>query len=113
MTLAPGDTFQHIESDVATVGVTNTGTWTAADSLAGYQFDDTVANGFVDISGTGTPLNLGDDGSAGVTIAFPFELYGNASDQLCISNNGHMLHGTLTCPSPFTNEALPSAGQFA
>jgi hypothetical protein len=110
VTLAPGDTFQHIESDVATVGVTNTGTWTAADSLAGYQFDDTVANGFVDISGTGTPLNLGDDGSAGVTIAFPFELYGNASDQLCISNNGHMLHGTLTCPSPFTNEALPSAG---
>jgi hypothetical protein len=109
VTLAPGATFQHIESDVAGGTVTNTGTWTAADALAGYQFDDTVVNGFVDISGTGTALNLTDDSEANITLAFPFELYGVASANIRVSNNGVLLHNTTTGDVGFTNEALPSA----
>jgi hypothetical protein len=110
VTLAPGATYQHIESDVAGATVTNTGTWTAADALSGYQFDDTVANGFVDISGTGTALNLADDGEANITLAFPFELYGVASTDIRVSNNGVLLHNTTAGDVPFTNTALPSGG---
>jgi hypothetical protein len=52
-----------------------------------------VVNGFafIDISGSGTPLDLEDDGSANVTIPFRFNLFGVESDQVCINNNGFML----------------------
>ena len=108
-TLGPGDTLEFIEPDTASVTVTNTGTWTAKEVIPGYTFDNTVAQGFTDISATGTALNLTDDGVAPVTMPFNFELYGASSNQLCVSNNGNMAFGTATCSGAFTNEPLPSA----
>lgn len=108
-TLVPGGTAEVLATATITAPVTNTGTWTAADALPGYAFDDTVPFQFVDISGTGTALGLTDDGEADVTMPFDFTFYGTTSDQVCIGNNGAMLFGQTGCSISFSNGALPSS----
>ena len=66
--------------------------------------------GFIDISTTGTPLNLTEDGSATVTI--PFAPPSLPSSSVRISNNGAMGFATeagVTNP----NEPLPSGAMFS
>jgi len=46
---------------------------------------------FVDISGTGTALNLTDDSEANITSPFPFTFYGVTSSNLRVGNNGGIL----------------------
>lgn len=53
-----------------------------------FTYDNLCGPGFVDISGTGTPLNLADDASTVVTSGFPLSYQGITSDQVTISNNG-------------------------
>ena len=74
----------------ATSSQTITADWEATDVLPWY-FPQVEDFQFTDISGSGTPLDLDDDGSANVTMPFRFNLFGTTSDQLCINNNGFML----------------------
>jgi len=115
-------------------------TWTAQDQLPGYGFttgnldpgtpadcsDRLFADGFdgtglpcnggtpgdfIDISGTGTAIDPGDDASVAATLPFSFNLYGQSSNRICVGNNGYILFGTATCPSAglWDNQALPTA----
>lgn len=88
--LQPGGTLQFNRLMTATSSKTITADWEATDELPWY-FTQVEGFEFVDISGSGTPLDLDDDGSANVTMPFRFNLFGTTSDQLCINNNGFML----------------------
>jgi len=61
-----------------------------------FTFDNACGPGFTDISGTGTALNLGDDGVATVTAGFPLSLQGVTTNQVTISNNGYVTFGAVT-----------------
>ena len=52
--------------------------------------------GFIDISTTGAPTNLTDDGEIGVVLPFPFLYQGNLINDISIGNNGDIKLGTLT-----------------
>jgi hypothetical protein len=123
-----GGTFQY--NIVKSVVATNTydATWRAWDLPSGYSshvdssctsdnyifadgFDDSTgchSKSFVDITGSGAPLGLDDDESAAVTLPFAFNLYGAASNTICIDNNGLVLFDTTSCPASGyrTNEDL-------
>ncbi len=112
--LAPG--ASAFVTRLATIGSSqiNTATWEARDVLPGYGFlTSNDAGGpvfaFEDISGTGTALNLTDDGTAPVTIPFAAALYGTSSPNVVIGNNGGVVFGSTTGTVAFTNAALPAA----
>jgi hypothetical protein len=88
--LQPGGTLQFNRLMTAISSQTITADWEATDVLPWY-FPEVEGFQFTDISGSGTPLDLDDDGSANVTMPFRFNLFGTSSDQLCINNNGFML----------------------
>ncbi|MGB5709556.1 MAG: carbohydrate-binding protein [Waterburya sp.] len=61
----------------------------------GYEWQDSkqpdgTTFDWVDISGVGTELDLGDDESAGVALPFSFDFYGEAQDTVNISANGYL-----------------------
>jgi hypothetical protein len=68
-----------------------------------YSIVSNIPGTFMDISGTGTPLNLSDDGSANITTS----LLG----VLRVGNNGGISRNT-TAALGFTNAALPQVGTF-
>ena len=88
--LQPGGTLQFNRVMTAISSQTITADWEATDVLPWY-FPEIQGFQFTDISGSGTPLDLDDDGSANITMPFRFNLFGTTSDQLCINNNGFML----------------------
>ena len=128
-----GGTFQF--NRIATAGTTQTitSTWTGQDVPPGYSAEVTSGTGgdctdrifadgfdgvpvpcpggsnFIDITGTGTPLSLGDDSSADVTMPFSFNFYGTTSNVLTVSNNGGALFNTPGSGLPFTNTSLPAS----
>jgi hypothetical protein len=133
--VADGGTFSFNHIETVGASATYTSTWTAQDFAPGYAatvegpagiscsdlilkhgFDGPAATcdagNFVDITTTGTALNLGDDDAAGVTVPFSFTLYGTTSNQLCVSNNGFATLGLGDCSLLqdwfFLNTALPS-----
>ena len=79
------------------IDTTNVATWTA-----------TTMN-FIDISTTGTALNLTDDSEANITSPFPFTFFGATSSDLRVGNNGGILFGVTTGDLGVTNAALPAA----
>ncbi|HEX7769232.1 MAG TPA: hypothetical protein VF422_04300 [Dokdonella sp.] len=133
-TLADGASFQY--NRIATAGgdETLTSMWAAQDVPPGYTaevtsgeppitdrvfcdgFDGEACDpgggggGFIDISGSGTPLGLTDDGEANVTMPFSITLYGTTSNQLRVANNGAILFGATSGDVGFTNSPLPMAG---
>jgi hypothetical protein len=132
-----GGTFQY--NHVETVSDTNTynSSWVGQDVAPGYAaevetggggcpdrifadgFDGTTpgcgGGNFVDISGTGTPLGLGDDQALGVTMPFSFNFYGTSANDICVDNNGFILFNTTNCPTGglYTNISLPAASLTA
>lgn len=107
--LTPGASAFLTATTTMMATTTNTATWTAYNANASYTFDDTAPYNFIDISATGTPLNLTDDGEANVTMPFQFNFYGTTSDLLRVGNNGGILFATTTGDVGFTNAALPNA----
>jgi hypothetical protein len=57
---------------------------------------DCPTGGYIDISSTGTPTNLADDGEIGVVLPFPFLYQGTLINDITIGNNGGIELGTLT-----------------
>ncbi|MGA9829470.1 MAG: hypothetical protein WBQ57_14205 [Rhodanobacteraceae bacterium] len=108
--IAPGDSYQYNRIVTATATESPNSTWTGADELPGYAPTTGDSSGFIDISGTGTPLGLTDDGSANVTMPFSFNFYGVTSNALCINNNGFVLFdSTVACTGFFSNTSLPGS----
>ncbi|MGC8947469.1 MAG: S8 family serine peptidase, partial [Anaerolineae bacterium] len=54
----------------------------------------------------GTPLNLGDDDEANVTLPFPFTFYGTASTAIRVGNNGGILFNATSGDLGVTNGDL-------
>jgi hypothetical protein len=127
-----GGTFQYNNIESVNATATYNSTWTAQDVPPGYSskvtsggggcpdrifsdgFEGTpipCGSGFIDITGTGTPLNNGDDQAVAVTMPFSFNFYGTTANQICVDNNGFVLFNTTACPSfgLFTNVSLPAS----
>jgi len=62
-------------------------TWTDSDESGGPSFD------WLDISGLGAPVALGDDDYAEVALPFTFPFYGRPQDSVRISSNGYLTFG--------------------
>ncbi len=112
--VAPHASFQYNRVIVASTSANATSgdftsTWTATDLLPGYAASATAAGAFVDISTSGSALNLADDGAAAITAPFPLRFYGTESTSLCVGNNGDLGFGSGACSaSPYGNRALPA-----
>jgi BACON domain-containing protein len=107
--LAPGASYQYNRIISATASQSPTSTWTAYSDLPLYTYDDTVSADFIDITATGTPLNLYSDESVGVTMDFPFTFYDVSSNQITIGNNGGIVFGTEDGAVFSFTSALPDA----
>jgi hypothetical protein len=103
--LAPGQTFRYVLAERA--GAIGSGplaaTWTASASAPGYNLDDSLPPGFVDIS-DGEALQTGggfnNARSAPVQMPFAFQFYGRATDRLCVGRNGAIEVGSSNCAVP-------------
>ncbi|GEM_PF-1054018 len=76
----------------------------------GYTFVDSNEPGgarynWIDAT-DGTPLNLGDDDEANVTLPFAFTFYGVSSTAIRVGNNGGLIFNATTGDLPFTNADL-------
>jgi hypothetical protein len=88
--LAPGASAFTLVSDTPMATVTNTATWTAVTSLAGYTADDTIPYNFEDISATGTSFTLADDDTFLIPVGFTFDYFGTPYTNVEISSNGFL-----------------------
>ena len=61
-----------------------------------YIESDNACTNFVDISTTGTNLNLTDDSNVGITLPFSFFYQSSIVNNISVSNNGYVLLNTLT-----------------
>jgi hypothetical protein len=106
--LLPGESFHFNRLITATRSQVVTAESQATDVLPWY-FPQVQGFDFVDISGSGTALDLDDDGSANVTMPFRFNLFGVESDQLCINNNGFMLFDwSKSCDGFHEDKGIPN-----
>ena len=63
---------------------------------------------WIDITSTGTPMNLGDDDIATVNLPFNFTYYGHTYSQISICSNGFIAMG-VSSSSPYSNHSLPNS----
>lgn len=61
-----------------------------------FTFDNQCGPGFIDISSTGTNLNLTDDSQSGITLPWAWDVNGVAVNSITIGNNGGVLFNTTT-----------------
>lgn len=112
--VAPHASFQYNRVIVASTNANATSgdftsTWTAIDTLPRYVSSTAAPPPFIDISASGTALNISDDGAVAVTAPFPLRLYGAESTSLCVGNNGGIGFGPGGCSSfPYSNRPLPA-----
>ncbi|MCB9474433.1 MAG: hypothetical protein H6678_11530 [Candidatus Delongbacteria bacterium] len=77
-----------------------------------YDIDDAGEShdfAWVDISGIGTLLTLGDDAASVITLPFPIVYYGNSFTQMSICSNGFVNLGGSTYTA-YSNTGLASNG---
>ena len=63
---------------------------------------------WIDITSTGTPLNLGDDDITTVNLPFNFTYYGHTYSQISICSNGFIAMG-VSSSHPYYNDSLPNS----
>jgi hypothetical protein len=88
--LAPGESYQYNRVILADEDVQPTATWTATSTPPDYSAN-VGAGEFIDITASGTALNLGGLGTALVQMPFSFSLYTTTSSTLCVSTDGLIL----------------------
>ena len=82
-----------------TVAEQNESRWSQTYPFASsYAWSDSkqpegIAYNWVDISGVGTELSLGEDEAAEVALPFSFDFFGEAKDTVSISANGYLTFG--------------------
>jgi len=102
------------------ISISNTGifaaedlNWSVAVEINPYLFIDSDNPGgpsfsWIDITGTGTPVVLGDDAYIPVPLPFAFPFYGNNKTGVYISSNGYLTFGS-SGSATFTNAPIPSS----
>jgi hypothetical protein len=60
------------------------------------ESDEECGPGFIDISGTGTKLQLGDDDEAGYLLPFDWIVEGQGVDRITVGNNGGVVLNTVS-----------------
>jgi hypothetical protein len=76
---------------VSLLACTSLVSWAATKGpdAGGYQATDATVYSFIDVSGSGASVLSGtDDGTAVLTLPFPFQFYGHAYTMVCASSNG-------------------------
>jgi len=124
--LAPGESYQYNRIATALESQSVSTTWTAFPIAPDYTmaenvpdrvfadgFDDSAGDptfDFVEISGSGTWLDIDPDSNAvvPVSIGFPFTYYGITSDQVGVGINGGLLFGVASGYLNYTPDVLPS-----
>ena len=76
-------------------------TWIDSDESGGPAFN------WEDISGTGTPIYLSDDGYEQVALPFNFSFYDIEQSEIKISSNGFLTFGSDA--TAFTNQPIPQS----
>ena len=76
----------------------------------GYYYDDTAPFNWIDISGTGTPLNLSDDDHAYLSLPFQVSFYDTDYDHIAVGSNGHIYFQDTG--SDFTNDCIPAGTAY-
>lgn len=69
---------------------------------------DNLPGTFVDISGSGTPLNLGDDTLANITTSVGNSVFAAGTHR--VGNNGLFALNSTTASGPFGNNTIPPTG---
>lgn len=110
--IAPGQSHRFVRTIVATGDSTRSANWTGFWTLPAYAVDDTAAPNFIDISTTGsnvgfTPGNGDDNEFTAIQAGFPLRLYGVASTDLCVSNDGFIGFADPVCEAPSFSEPPP------
>ncbi len=86
---------------------------TGGPDTFGYTFIDSDETGgtvaFDDISGTGSAMNLGDEGEGNVTASFSFNFYGTTSSDFRVAANGGIFFNATAGSLGFTNGTFPNA----
>lgn len=108
LSLGPGQNVWLTATTNITQTTANVATWTASEFFGRYEMDDNAAYNFMDISGTGTPLNLEDDGEANVTMPFGFTFFGVTSNQIRVANNGGIIFDDTVGNIFANNDPLPT-----
>ncbi len=80
-------------------------TYTPTDDYAASY--NATGGGFVDISGSGTNLNLGDEDNSLANIGFSFDFYGNTETQLFVHDNGYVTFGS-GINNQYNNQSMAS-----
>ncbi|MEM7758357.1 MAG: carbohydrate-binding protein, partial [Cyanobacteria bacterium P01_A01_bin.40] len=89
--------------------------WSQTDpSIIEYAWHDSkqpdgVIYDWVDISGVGTELDLGDDELVNVTLPFNFDFYGEAHDTVNISANGYLTFDDDVTDYDYQNNAITNS----
>lgn len=124
--LAPGATMQHNEVfNAGTLGQAPTFTWTALAERPRYAVETTAGAPFVDISGTGAALNLGEGGVYTLPVPFTMHFFGatfreGGDASVCIHNSGalRLFRGECLLPymlyvPPFVGDNVQFHGMYA
>ena len=106
-TIPPGASYQYNRIVTALTSAAPVSTWTAYDVHPDYVYSDssapdpdvifasgfepTAQYAFIDITSTGTNLQINDDDYIVTGIGFPFTFYGHTAEALTVSNNGGLL----------------------
>ncbi|WP_150132226.1 hypothetical protein [Dokdonella koreensis] len=97
-----------VTTEIADSGVIQA-TLTGQDRLPGYDYTSSGSSRFVDITGVGTRMELGNDNTLGVDMPFSFNFYGTTTNQLGIATNGGLYVGMVR-PLWGDNGPLPNGG---
>ncbi|MDH3604898.1 MAG: S8 family serine peptidase, partial [Candidatus Tectomicrobia bacterium] len=74
----------------------------------GYYHDDSVAFNWIEITGSGTPLNLADDDYASFPIPFPVTFYAQPYNQISVGSNGLVYFAVNEFGNSYENLPIPS-----
>lgn len=111
--LTPGDSVSTVDLGVSlprviTTDTVQSGTWNAGE-VSGYDAFGPPGGGTApDISNSGTPLFLSDDGTALITLPFNYPFFDISSNQLLIGNNGLVQFNSTATSLPYINRTLPT-----
>ncbi len=105
--LAPGASTYYTISRVISATTVNNAHWEVMVPLDYSLITGTCT--FPDITATGTPLFLTDDGETNISLPFTFPFYDIKTSGLRVSNNGVVLPGDTTSEVPFDNLPLATS----
>jgi len=107
--------FTDLQFGHYNVAEANEPRWTQTyPSTIEYQWQDSkqldsVTYDWVDISGVGTEVSLGDDEAVSVALPFDFNFYGITNNTINISSNGYLTFDDILSDYEYQNNAITSS----